>query len=92
MWLNPAVRDWMAQTFWFIGGCALITLAVGVFASVFLFKHDPDDITKPVAQKSHDKDEFKPEANAFGLSGDPPVKPSRRERIKAWMKRFTRRS
>jgi hypothetical protein len=75
MWLNPVIRDLIADTFGFIGACVLITLAVGLFASVFVFKHDPDDITKPAAQKSHGKDEFKAADRVFGLVGDPHAKP-----------------
>jgi hypothetical protein len=67
MLLNPTIQDWMANTFWFIGACALITLAVGVFASLVVFKRDPDDARNEDAQKIDRKFRFKAAASEFGL-------------------------
>jgi hypothetical protein len=49
----------------------LITLVVGIFASVFVFKRDPDDGKNEAAQKSTLKPGFEPEAVAFGLVSAP---------------------
>jgi hypothetical protein len=71
MWLNPVVRDFLAHTFGFIGACALITLAVGIFAGRFFFKRDPDDTRNEVAQGPSGKSRFVAEGADFGLIGAP---------------------
>jgi hypothetical protein len=67
MSLYPFVREFLARGFGFMGACALITLGVGIFASVFIFKRDPDDAKNPGAQTSPGKSRFDPEARSFGL-------------------------
>jgi len=57
----------LARTLGFIGACALITLAVGIFAALFVFKRDPDDDKNKSARKSRRTSKYEPEANAFGL-------------------------
>src|SRR5262245_55876099 len=65
--LGPDTRELLARTLGFIGACALITLAVGIFAALFVFKRDPDDDKNKSARKSRRTSKYEPEANAFGL-------------------------
>jgi hypothetical protein len=68
MWLTtPLIRDWLSRSFDFIYVCALITLAVGIFASVFFFRRDPDDTQNQAAQSSLRKYAYQSEKTQFGL-------------------------
>jgi hypothetical protein len=42
-WLWPEAQELMARTLGFVSACLITTLAVGIFASLFVFKRDPDD-------------------------------------------------
>ncbi|MDA9451162.1 MULTISPECIES: hypothetical protein [unclassified Bradyrhizobium] len=42
-WLWPEAQELIARTLGFMSACLILTFAVGVFASLFVFKRDPDD-------------------------------------------------
>jgi len=92
MWIPAFIREWSADTFWFIATCGVITLLVGIYARLFVFKRDPDDIVKAVAKKSLRKASFQPEAAAFGLIGNPVATPGRGARLMAWIKGWKKKS
>lgn len=71
MLLTPYIRELIARTFGFMSVCLLVTLVVGVFASLFIFKRDPDDARNEAKQNSPRKFEFTPEKDAFGSSSAP---------------------
>jgi len=65
-WLWPQAQELIARTFGFMGTCLIGTLAVGVFASLFVFRRDPDDDRNKRGGKATVKCTFVPETRQFG--------------------------
>jgi hypothetical protein len=73
------VQELLVRGLGFVMACALITLAVGSFYAVFIFRRDPDDNRNETAPQPAPKSAFVPETNEFGLVTEPvPPMPSLR--------------
>jgi len=89
---TPAVRDWLSWDLDFIVACAIITLIVGIVASIVFFRRDPDDTQRWARRNPLAKRAYQAANEQFGLACTPaqPTVPWR-QRVSAFVRRLVRR-